>query len=304
MGGAALLDMLALRGVDDDGVVAAAVAWTCSAKRARRGWGTGIRRVVDALRHLGLPTTVPPSRLEGAKRLCAVVRFLGETCGLRVPTVRGYIGSYYQALRLVDPSLTPAPKQGLVELALSRYADDDRRMKRQYELVDLDLLRVVIEDCDPPPVVKAALLFGRAMLCRTGEFVRSEGGVDWDRNLVLFGDVVLTATDITVDFYTRKNNAAALGAKKTQTCGARRRGLRALRRPRHARVPRLAARSGCDAQGGRAALPLRRRQAAVRGGPRANAARRRGAPRPPDGAALDLRPPHRRRDAPQALRRR
>ena len=156
-------------------------------------------------------------------RLCDFIYYLGPTANLMVKTCRKYVGSVMSSWRLVDNRVVPpaGAKEGLHLLALARYAEQDRRLSEQTAHADVELLRTVLADTCPPVVVRAAILLGFHFLPRTGEFVKSETGADWDRNLLRWEDIDFVVTPATGEvpgartirlrFHHRKTN--------TPTCG-------------------------------------------------------------------------------------
>ena len=193
-----------------------AVAWALAGKRVGTQWATALRaweKIGSSLGWHGLP----PDYGTGQFRMCEFIYELGMVRGLRVVTVRKYVGNVHSWWRAVDPRLVPDVKLGgLYRLALARYAEFDRRLPEQYMSVTHEMLREVMT-MDLPVVVKSAVMFGYSYVARTGEYVRSEHSDDWDRNLVRAGDVEYieaTSTErrrVRVSFSTRKNNTASKG---------------------------------------------------------------------------------------------
>jgi hypothetical protein len=164
---------------------------------------------------------VPASYLDAQNRICSYIFFIGPLSGLRVSTVRKYVGVILGWWRLVSPSVAPAAGEKVCahQLAISRWAETDRRLRRQFQHVDPAFLSSVFHDTDPPVTVRAACLFGYAYLCRTGEFVQSEHSDDWKRNLVCWEHIVFgedaQGRTLTVHFHNRKNNTPSAGTVQT-----------------------------------------------------------------------------------------
>ena len=194
------------------------VQWALEGKRVHTQWGTALR-AWDAVRlTAGWAAGLPPDYGTGQFRMCEFIYELGMMRGLRVVTVRKYVGAVHCWWRAVDPRLAPGVKEGgLYSLALARYAEFDRRLPQQYKEVSVELLREVM-GMDLRIEVKAGVVFGYSFVARTGEFVRGEHTADWDRNLVKAGDVEYVAATssrrrlVRVSFHTRKANTAAKGA--------------------------------------------------------------------------------------------
>ena len=121
------------------------VMWALAGKRVNTQWATALR-AWEAVRHdAGWPAGLPPDYCTGQFRMCEFIHELGMVRGLRVVTVRKYVGCVHSWWRVVDPRLAPDVKAGgLYALALARYAEFDRRLPQQYQHVTVELLREVM----------------------------------------------------------------------------------------------------------------------------------------------------------------
>ena len=138
--------------------------------------------------------------------------------GLRIPTLRTYVGSLFCWWRLLRPECAPPPKArgGLYELAISRCQEFDDRLPSQYQHVTVQMLLEAIA-FTTSVTIKAAMSFGFSFLARTGEYVKGQHSADWARNLMLAKHVeYITAPDgkrsLATNFTFRKNNTASKGA--------------------------------------------------------------------------------------------
>ena len=196
------------------------VVWALGGKRVQKQWATALRAYDAWCVSTGTPPGLPPELGAGQFRMCEFIYELGMVRGLRVVTVRKYVGAVHSWWRAVDPRLAPGVKEGgLSKLAIARYAEFDRRLPQQFQKVDPVLLRAVLECTDPSKTTKEAVLFGFFNTARTGEYVQAEHSVDWHRNLVRWGQLRFTDAPgaprtIDVTFETRKNNTSSMGAEQ------------------------------------------------------------------------------------------
>ena len=192
--------------------------WALGGKRTTQQTATGRRAYYRWCVITGTPTSVPSTALDAQNRIADYIFELGPIGGLTVGTVRKYVSAVHSWWRLVNPSVAPeaGATSGMHILAIARYAETDRRLKQNYQAVDTALLLAVFNDTNPSLEIRAAILFGYAYVCRSGEFVQAESSTDWARNLVRYDDVDFMedaqGRAIRVTFYHRKNNQSSVGS--------------------------------------------------------------------------------------------
>ena len=187
-------------------------------KRVLKQWATALRAYHAYCIASGTPPGIPPSYWEGQKRICGFIYERGFVGGLRIKTIRKYVGAIFCWWRLLRPECAPPPNStgGMYELCIARCQEFDKRLPQQYALVTVEMLLEAIALAQSE-TIKAAVSFGFGLLARTSEYVKGECTDDWDRNTVRAGDIeyigtVVGARSVKVKFSFRKNNTASMGA--------------------------------------------------------------------------------------------